>query len=274
MQRHREQKGRPPTSRSVTFLRLPRIRAVLALAAMSLAGAALVSGLLFYSLSSDEGAPSGPRTAAIVDQLSLSFPNPTFIDVARGLLEQGGYSVDYYPGEQVTVEFYRNLPTRDYDLLVLRVHSGLARDWGEPTGYVSLFSGEPYAETKYAREVADGLLGRAMQYEGGPEYFGIVPEFIESSMRGTFEGTTILMMGCDGLVTDITAEALVRKGAKTVLGWSGPVSATYTDSATERLLDNLLVAEHPVHEAVVLTMAEVGPDPEFDSSLLVYPPEG
>ena len=33
--------------------------------------------------------------------------------------------MDYYPGEQVTVDFYRTLPLRGYDVLILRVHSGI-----------------------------------------------------------------------------------------------------------------------------------------------------
>jgi hypothetical protein len=247
------------------------LRAFLALGAVALVAAALVGGLLFYNLRSDSAPPPGPKTAAIVDQLSLSFPNQSFVDTATSLLEQTDYEVDYYPGEEVTVEFYRDLPTHGYDLVLLRTHSGLARDRGEPTGYVSLFSGEPYSETKYAKEEADGLLGRARQFEGGPEYFGIVPDFIESSMNGRFDGATIVMMGCDGLVTDTTAQAFIRKGAKDVVGWTDVVSASHTDAATERLLEHLLIDEHPTSEAVAYTMAEVGPDPAYDSTLVYYP---
>jgi hypothetical protein len=250
---------------------LGRLRLPLALAAVVFLAAALVGGLLFRNLSSDSGPPPGPKTAAIVDQLSLSFPNPTFADSATDLLQQAGYVVDYYAGEEVTVEFYQALPTHGYDLILLRVHSGLARDRGEPTGYVSLFSGEPYDETKYAKEEADGLLGRARQFEGGPEYFGIVPAFIDSSMRGRFENTTVILMGCDGLITDKTADAFIRKGAEVVVGWDDAVSAAHTDAATERLLRHLLIDQLATPDAVAQAMAEVGPDPQFDSTLLYYP---
>ena len=39
------------------------------------------------------------------------------------MLRDAGYSVSYYQGEQVTVDFYRELAARNYDLVILRVHS-------------------------------------------------------------------------------------------------------------------------------------------------------
>jgi hypothetical protein len=246
-----------------------------------LVAATFVGGLIVYLLLGQQlwdlttgGSSSGPKTAVIVDQLSLTQPNPAFAQAATSTLEQAGYVVDYYPGEQVTVDFYRNLPTHGYDLIIMRVHSGLARDYGQPTNYVSLFSNEPFSDTKYAAEKAAGLVGRSSYYEGGAQYFGIVPAFIESSMAGRFDGATIVLMGCDGLITDTTAEAFIRKGAKTVVGWSGRVSAAHTDAATERLLVKLLVEGLPLADAVAQTAAEVGPDPDYGSTLLLYPPGG
>jgi hypothetical protein len=190
------------------------------------------------------------------------------------MLEQAGYLVDGFEGEEITVEFYSGLPLRDYDLVILRVHSGLAEFHGELTDYVGLFSGEPYSERKYAKEEATGIVGRATYYESGPAYFGIGPDFIESGMTGKLHGATIIMMGCDGLKSDMTAQAFIRKGAKVVVGWSGPVSARHTDAATELLLRHLLLDGLTVREAVARTMAEAGPDPEYDSELLMYPRKG
>jgi hypothetical protein len=74
--------------------------------------------LTFYRSGSDQEPPTPPAAdstgsprAAIVDQLSLTEPNPAFTEAATDLLEQAGYAVDYFPGEEVTVEFYRQLPT-------------------------------------------------------------------------------------------------------------------------------------------------------------------
>lgn len=215
-----------------------------------------------------------PGTAAIVDHLSLTQPNPAFAETATDLLEEAGYTVDYYPGEEVTVDFWRNLPTHGYGLLILRVHSGLARDDDKPTDYVSLFTAEPFSDTKHYEDAEAERLARARYYEGGSEYFAIVPDFIESSMAGTFDGTTIIVMGCDGLATSAAAEAFVHRGAEAVVGWDGPVSAEHTDAATERLLQHLLLDELTIPEAVAQTMAELGPDPLYGATLLVHPSEG
>ena len=61
--------------------------------------------------------------AVVVDQLALTEPNAAFVANVTGMLGQAGYEVDYVPGEEVTVDFYRDLPTRGYELLVLRVHT-------------------------------------------------------------------------------------------------------------------------------------------------------
>ena len=269
----RRQKKRPQKDELHRGKSSGRLRkAGIVLVSVVLLSTSLAAGLLFSGLTTS--GPSEPKTAAIVDQLSLTQPNPDFAASATNILEQADYRVDYYPGEEVTVEFYRDLPTHGYDLLILRVHSGMARDDGELTGYVSLFTGELFSDTKHYEEGEAGHLGRARYYDGSPEYFSIVPAFIESGMGATFEGTTVIMMGCNGLTTDVTAEAFVQKGAEAVVGWSGRVSASHTDVATERLLQHLLVDKLTTPQAVAQTMAEVGPDPSYDSTLLVHPSEG
>jgi hypothetical protein len=247
-------------------------------------GAALVGVLVFAATllayvwlndapgDSATGGSSSARKAVIVDQLSVTLPNPSFAETARGLLEQVGYTVDYFPGEDVTVDFYRDLPTRDYDVLVLRVHSALTRLGDKATDDVSLFTNEPYDETKYIREQQTQRLSIGAYYSGWPgEYFAVTPVFVRSSMRGEFDGATIIMMGCYGLTSDMMAEALVRKGAKAVVSWNGLVSAPHTDAVTESLLRHLVVDGLPAEQAAERSMAEAGPDPAYDSRLVVYP---
>jgi hypothetical protein len=267
--------------------KLPR-KAVALAATVALLSIALTAAL-FWSLSSGSGPSAGPKTAAIVDQLSLTQPNPDFAERATALLEQAGYSVDYFAGEQVTVDFYRNLPAGDYGLIILRVHSGRSSEIDPTTGektkrdYVSLFTGEPYDETKYAEDRSPEVrgpedrfarVGRAIYYPDAPPLFGISPSFIKYSMQGRFDKATIIMMGCDGLISDTTAQTFVQKGAKAVVGWSGPVSATHTDVATEHLLRHVLIDRLAVGRAVAQAMAEVGPDPTYGTTLLMYPSKG
>jgi hypothetical protein len=213
----------------------------------------------------------GPPKAAIVDQLSLTYPSPTFVENATRTLEQAGYEVDYSPGEEVTVDLYRRLPSLGYKVIVLRVHSGVELD--RPSEDVALFSAEPYSPSKYVEEQRLGRVALVYYYQGSPQYFGVTPDFVRASMVGKFDGTTIILMGCDGLRNDATARAFVGKGAKAFVSWSGPVSASHTDEATERLLEHLVADKESAAEAVSRTATEVGPDPAFSSTLRVYPAE-
>ena len=220
------------------------------------------------------GSETATKSAAIVDQLSLTQPNPEFVSSARGTLAEAGYAVDYFPGEQVTVDLYRTLPERDYDVVILRVHAGITNEVDYASGesskteYVSLFTGEPYDANKYAGEQLNRL-GKARYYEGAPPLFGIGPDFVKYSMEGTFDDTLIVMMGCDGLRSQRTAEAFLDRGAGAFVSWSKPISASHTDAATERLLELLLIDGLPTAEAVSQTAAEVGPDPEYQGELRV-----
>lgn len=216
---------------------------------------------------------AGPR-AAIVDQLGLTQPGPVFVDTTTSLLEQAGYAVDYYPGEQVTVEFFRNFPPQPYDLVILRVHSALGRENDQPADWVTLFTADPYRETWYVDEQRSRRLSKVSYYKDGPAYFGIMPEFVKSNMKGNLKGATVVMMGCDGLATETIADALVQKGAKAVVSWGGLVSADHTDAATEKLLQHLVTEGLPLAEAVDKTKAEVGPDPAYGSVLRLYAPTG
>ncbi|MGD8507022.1 MAG: hypothetical protein PVF15_10225 [Candidatus Bathyarchaeota archaeon] len=237
-----------------------------------------VSGLLIHSMLTSQrqetSSLSEPK-AAIVDQLSLTAPNQTFIRTATNILEQAGFTVDYYPGEQVTVEFYKNLPTHGYELIILRVHSALVSAKEPP---VTLFTSEPYSKTKYVHEQLEDRVGWVTyRFENGtpkePTYFGISPLFVKQSLIGRFQDTIIVMMGCSGLThTDMT-EAFIEKGAKAYISWSNAVLASHTDLATAHLLQHFLKHKLALQESVQETLKEVGTDPAYESFLIYYPPE-
>jgi hypothetical protein len=214
-------------------------------------------------------------TALIVDQLGQTFPNPTFVNEAGTLLVQAGYRVHYTPYQNVTVDFYRQLGTDDYDIILLRAHVARLRDrvtqkLGDDA---LLFTSQPYSDTIYVKEQRARLLTWAAYYEGAQLYFGVMPDFIASAMRGNLHGATVVLMGCHGLRNEKMATALVKKGAKVVIGWDDLVSADHSDQATERLLQHLIVNKESAGEAVAKTMAEVGPDPSYGSTLRLYPAE-
>ncbi|UCE16267.1 MAG: hypothetical protein JSV12_01235 [Candidatus Bathyarchaeota archaeon] len=214
--------------------------------------------------------------AAIVDHLSLTVPNQTFIETATNTLKQAGYTVDYYPGEEVNVEFYRNLPTHGYGLIILRVHSSATKAIGIE-GPVTLYTSEPYSETKYLGEqLTDQLWPAAYsmeQVEKGIGYFGIGPLFVTRSMKGRFQNTIIIMMGCEGLGNSLMANAFVERGAKVYISWNQEVLASHTDLATTHLLQHFLIEKRTLHEALRETFKEVGFDPVYKSLLFYFPLE-
>jgi len=228
----------------------------------------VILGLFFYfSLRSLSNQTSEvfQFEAAIVDNVGLTFPNQTFIERATTILKEAGFTVDYCPGENVTVDFYRNLPTHGYGLIILRVHSDV----------LALFTSEPYNSTQYTYEQSTDQLAIAAYSEDdlrkGNVYFGIRPSFITKSMNGRFVNTIILMMGCEGLTDSAMAEAFVKKGAKVYISWSGLVSATHTDQASVELLKHLITEKQAIKQAITETMEKVGPDPVDGSILLCYP---
>ena len=236
---------------------------------------------VYQSINSPNQTVESVPKAAIVDQLSLSIPNQTFVQTAKDILTEAGYVVDYYSGEKVTVNFYRNLATYGYKLIILRVHSALGST-GKPP--LALFTSELYSTSKYLTEQ---LYDRVTKVGFDPEvygdsnsYFGIMPDFVRYSMNGKFDHTAIIMMGCDGipyLGGDLRyvgmAKAFVEKGATVFISWSGPVLGSYSDAATIHLLQNLITEKQTVRKAVEETMRQVGSDPMYKSQLQFYPRE-
>ena len=272
-QKRPDKKATPQTAKPIPRSRA-RFRTLAALAGGIVSISAVVAALLVFVVAEggDSDPPAGP-TAVIVDQLDLTAPNPEFAEAATKTLEEAGYVVEYVPGAEVTVDFYRELPDQGYDMVILRSHSARLQSEfaGEPVDEVILFTNEGWTDQKYVSEQETGQLTTARYNDEGERYFGVAPSFIEESAQGSFDGTTIVLMGCEGLGSERTAEVFVRKGAQSVISWDGLVSATHTDAATEELLELMLLGQLPAAEAVAETMTSVGPDPTYGSKLLSLP---
>lgn len=242
--------------------------------------------LLALYLFSSKSIPSDGQTtmshkAAIIDQLGavgkFSLPNQTFVNASTAILKTGGFTVDYYGGAMVDVDFYETLAMRGYGLILLRVHSAT---WGVEPGLYSngtaLFTSESYSKTQYTSWQLSDRVIRVVFYphnEGDPAYFGVTDEFVKDKncMKGTFNKTMIIMMGCEGMKNTKLAEAFIERGASVYLGCNGSVSAPYTDSATTLLLQHLIEEKQTVKYAVEKTMLEIGLDPDYHSEMLYYP---
>ncbi|MCJ7424581.1 hypothetical protein MUP01_09995, partial [Candidatus Bathyarchaeota archaeon] len=115
--------------------------------------------------------PNPKLKAAIVDQLSLTMPNQAFMETTANTLKQAGYTVDYYAGEQATVDFFGSLPEHGYGLIVLRVHS-TATQVGAVEGPITFFTSERASQGKYVYEELAGRI-RGVAYSGEQYQQGI-----------------------------------------------------------------------------------------------------
>jgi len=62
--------------------------------------------------------------AAIIDQVHNDLPNFKLQADAQRMLEDAGYEVDLYTTDEITVDFYKNLPSMNYHFILIRSHGG------------------------------------------------------------------------------------------------------------------------------------------------------
>jgi len=223
----------------------------------------------FYNVSNHEGAGQ----AAIIDQLSVTYPNTTFWHTAMSIFKREELRTFYVQGGFDTVDFYRGLPSRGFSFIILRAHSAISLE----TGNIVLFTNEKWSDSKasttYLGDVMADRLAKVRVEEGSPEYFGIFPNFVRA-MIGNFKSAVVVMMGCETLMNPSMAEAFIEKGAKLCIGWTGPVSTGHSDISIIHFLQHLIAENETVSEAVSKTMEEVGEDPYWKGCLVWYPSEG
>lgn len=232
-----------------------------------LAAIALVSNGCFEKKAS-------PPKALIIDQLASTDYNPDFLNNTAALLTENGYSVSLVPPQNVKVDMYRNLPTKNDKLIIIRSHStGFITFQNAPNDVnkvIGLFTTEPYTNTQYIVEQIALEVGPFHYPESSETFFGINQFFVEKEMEGKFKGSTIIMTGCNGAITDGMAKAFFSKGAATFIAWDNSVTAQHTDKAIGILLKYLEVDDMSPKNAVAATMTEVGPDPYFGGKLVAF----
>jgi hypothetical protein len=223
---------------------------------------------------------AGNGTAAIIDQLSSVQENQGFVANVTRELEDYGFQVDVYQGNNVTVDFYRQLPTYGYKLIIFRAHSGLLERGEETEMRTVLFTNEAYSESAHPLEQVYEQLTMGGACQGCPMMFGITPEFVRAQsvfgrgtdMEGEFDNTVIIMMGCSGIALPDMAQAFIDKGASMYLAWDRSVDLYYVDDATTYLINQLCSEQLTIRDAVDNTMAAKGPDPNYGANLTFYYP--
>jgi hypothetical protein len=259
----RSRRGRESRKRRFGFTNLVGYGAVLL----------LVGGIVYLAFPTVQFATQNPsvtkgvKRAAVIDQLSNVEPNGGLINSAMSMLGARGIQTDIFFAGDVTVAFYASLAERGYDLIILRVHTGV----GNANSPLGLFTSEPYDPNRYVLEQASGLVGAAQAYDGSPVVFAVTSKFIRQTMGGNFGGAIIVLGGCYGLQGSDLAAAFIAKGAKVVVGWTGLVELTHTDQALSVFLQSFVGQGMSIQKAVDTTMQAVGPDPTYGSILSYYP---
>ena len=233
-----------------------KIRLVFALSLITLCLATGVWLTYGYVWRIPASSSNAHHRAAIIDELSLTYDDAYFIQNVTQSLRSSGYSVDYYPPDQVTVELFRSLPSGDYGLIIIRSHTASS---------AGIITGESYSQNRYVYEQVSDQLVRGVVPLSGQTYFAVEAGFVGSEMHGRFPDSTIVLMGCGGLEgSHKLAEAFIDKGARFFVGWTSSVSAAQTDITASVLIHEI------THGGTVIQAVHAAaqyPDPYYNSHL-------
>jgi len=223
--------------------------------------------------------------AVIIDQLYDDIPNNRFHEIAIDLFAKAGYEVDVFTTKDITIDFYKQLPSKNYKFVLIRSHGAADENDNDS---VTLFTGERYDNEKYISEQLFGQVKKGAPLEevdyivnnadaqwvmvndtytlsvpaktfvsSKDEYFLITPTFIDSNMKGKFSKTIFLLGGCSTMHTDTMAKSLVKRGASTVIGWDDRIGSGENDYAMLMLLDKLFVMNMELDDAVESLMEQI-----------------
>ncbi|MFB3890337.1 MAG: hypothetical protein ACE14S_12685 [Candidatus Bathyarchaeia archaeon] len=204
---------------------------------------------------------SAPR-AALLDGLYGRSPNDTFTQALVSSLSNAGFAVDVFQGKNVTIDLLRNV--EGYRILILRVHSAVYTD-----DFLYVFSGEEYTESRYADEQLAGAVRKAYTFnETEAPYFALNSVFMGKNHPGSLNGTTLIMMGCNGTANDYVTQRFLQEGVEAYISWDGYVSLEHSDEATLRLVKAIYLEGLNPAAAVAEVNGQVGADPAYHSRLV------
>jgi len=215
------------------------------------------------SPNSSQSQPQGnvdTTKAAILDGLYDTCPNVIWTESITNCLLNSGYRVDLFSGTNVTIDLLRSI--HGYKILILRLHSAVHTD-----GFLYLFSGEHYSESKYVEEQrARAVLGGLTFNHTEQPYFALNAVLLGKIYDG-LNGSTIILMGCNGTSSPYSIQSLFEQGVKKYISWNGYVDPDHSDKATLALAEASYAEHLGLEEAVKKVNREIGPDPYYGSTL-------
>ena len=246
----------------------------------------------------------GPPRAAIIDQLYDDIPSQYFQDKASKYLEDAGYEVEIFTTEQLTVDFYKKIPSMNYELIIFRTHA-IGNDGPDnlEKEKVSLFTGEKYRDDKYISEQLAGQIGKGAPFMNSaidvsaelPEmdnsnqtsleiitpweivddsnpYFLIGAKYVDEIMEGMFPNSLIVLGGCSTLSNPTLANSFINRGASSVVGWDNLVGSVNNDNTMLAFLENYLIDEMEIQDAVEDAMTKSSKGVKYEANFLSVVP--
>jgi hypothetical protein len=213
------------------------------------------------------GANANVPRAAILDGLYDTAPNVTWTETMVQYLSNAGYTVDVYRGINVTIDLLRNVG--GYKILILRLHSATVPE----NKFLYVFSGEKYTESKYVEEQLARAVTRGFTFnESEPPYFALNSIFIGTNNPVGLNGTTLIMMGCNGTADQYTIQRFLQEGVEAYISWDGYVTSQHSDEVMLRLIKAMCLDGLSSKAAAEKVNKELGPDPYYESHLICASP--
>lgn len=206
------------------------------------------------------------RKVALIDALFNASEDGDFAGSLNKTLREVGFGVDVFQGSEVTVDFLETF-AGGYKAVILRMHSALSFN-----KELYLFTAEPFSSGKYSQEQYFRFVKEAYATESSQPVFAVNWGFVRRLMPGKFNGTLVVVMGCDGACDPFISQEFIDQGAVGYAGWSGPVLLSHSDKATLHLIEDLYVGKQSLKEAVNDTNNKIGRDPASGSILECYAP--
>lgn len=206
-----------------------------------------------------------PLKVALIDEVAVTNPDPYLVSNVTRTLAKVGYTLDYYGPSEITVDFFKTLPSLGYGIIILRDHStALSGD------AIALVTAESFDPGKHVEEQLAGALVQAHIGSIDTNYFAFTPTFVRESMQGTFSNTLLVVMGCAGLANSEMAQAFVARGAQVYVSWNQIVLTNQSDGGTILLLESLTTG-HTVDEAVTWATERSPPSLYYATQMGYYP---
>ncbi len=87
-------------------------------------------------------------------------------------------------------------------------------------------------------------------------HFSDILSLVDELMIGAFPNSIIVLGGCETTETTNLADSLLQRGASEIIGWNGLVTSKDNDDVIMKLLEDTLVNDIDIEQAVQSVMQE------------------